>query len=42
MVDEAVEVKQQQKGQPEPENPRRELGQILLKGDNVCLIQAKE
>ena len=40
VIDDAVEVKQPQKGQPEPENPRRELGQILLKGDNVCLIQA--
>ena len=40
VIDEAVEVKQQMKGQPEPESPRRELGQILLKGDNVCLIQA--
>lgn len=40
VIDDAVEVKQQLKGQSEPENPRRELGQILLKGDNVCLIQA--
>lgn len=40
VIDDAVEVKQQMKGQPEPENPRTELGRILLKGDNVCLIQA--
>ena len=67
-IDEAVEVKQPTKADPEPENARRELGeyiparddgsgmggwwerivliccvwgigQILLKGDNVCLIQ---
>ncbi|KAK3046569.1 hypothetical protein LTR09_011979 [Extremus antarcticus] len=39
VIDEAVEVKQPTKADPEPEDPRRELGQILLKGDNVCLIQ---
>ncbi|KAK3619357.1 hypothetical protein LTR56_024091 [Elasticomyces elasticus] len=44
VVDEAVEVKQPTKADPEPEKGegggRRELGQILLKGDNVCLIQS--
>ena len=40
VIDEAVEVKQPTKEEPEPDNPRRELGQILLKGDNVCLIQS--
>lgn len=36
VIDEAVEVKQQ----GEDQGARRELGQILLKGDNVCLIQS--
>lgn len=40
VIDDAVEVKQPTKDNPSPENPRRELGQILLKGDNVCLIQS--
>ncbi|KAK4544145.1 hypothetical protein LTR36_004643 [Oleoguttula mirabilis] len=44
VIDEAVEVKQATKLEPEPEKGenggRRELGQILLKGDNVCLIQS--
>ncbi|KAK5127797.1 hypothetical protein LTR85_004913 [Meristemomyces frigidus] len=44
VIDEAVEVKQPTKLEPEPEKGenggRRELGQILLKGDNVCLIQS--
>ena len=44
VIDEAVEVKQATKEDPEPEKledrGRRELGQILLKGDNVCLIQS--
>ncbi|KAI0406768.1 small nuclear ribonucleoprotein E [Xylaria palmicola] len=37
VVDDAVEVKQVSK--TNPEEKRRELGQILLKGDNVSLIQ---
>lgn len=40
VIDDAVEVKQAGKDGVVPENPRRELGQILLKGDNVCLIQS--
>ncbi|KAF2774390.1 LSM-domain-containing protein [Teratosphaeria nubilosa] len=45
VVDEAVEVRQPnlKTGQlelKEGEVERRELGQILLKGDNVCLIQS--
>ncbi|EGP87178.1 unnamed protein product [Zymoseptoria tritici ST99CH_1A5] len=42
VIDEAVEVKQPGKGQTEADvkDQRRELGQILLKGDNVCLIQS--
>ncbi|KAK5138149.1 hypothetical protein LTR08_004844 [Meristemomyces frigidus] len=44
VIDEAVEVKQPTKAEPEPEKGegggRRALGQILLKGDNVCLIQS--
>ncbi|KAK4554502.1 hypothetical protein LTR86_008356 [Recurvomyces mirabilis] len=44
VIDEAVEVKQVTKSEPKPEEGegggRRELGQILLKGDNVCLIQS--
>ncbi|KAK0284917.1 hypothetical protein LTR02_000509 [Friedmanniomyces endolithicus] len=44
VVDEAVEVRQITKADPAPETGenggRRELGQILLKGDNVCLIQS--
>ncbi|KAI9795078.1 MAG: mRNA splicing protein sme1 [Peltula sp. TS41687] len=37
VIDDAVEVKLANKGQDES---RRELGQILLKGDNVSLIQS--
>ncbi|KAI0204956.1 small nuclear ribonucleoprotein E [Astrocystis sublimbata] len=37
VIDDAVEVKQVSK--TNPEEKRRELGQILLKGDNVSLIQ---
>ncbi|KAI0478982.1 small nuclear ribonucleoprotein E [Xylariaceae sp. FL0804] len=37
VVDDAVEVKQVTKSNPEEK--RRPLGQILLKGDNVSLIQ---
>jgi len=37
VIDEAVEVRQATKTDPEK---RRQLGQILLKGDNVSLIQA--
>jgi len=37
VVDDAVEVKQPTK--TNPEEARRNLGQILLKGDNVSLIQ---
>ncbi|KAL2046961.1 hypothetical protein N7G274_000979 [Stereocaulon virgatum] len=37
VIDDAVEVKQPTK--TDPEEKRRELGQILLKGDNVSLIQ---
>ncbi|KAI9830694.1 MAG: mRNA splicing protein sme1 [Phylliscum demangeonii] len=37
VIDDAVEVKVAAKGEPES---RRELGQILLKGDNVSLIQS--
>ncbi|KAI1334808.1 small nuclear ribonucleoprotein E [Xylariaceae sp. FL0016] len=37
VVDDAVEVKQVTK--TNPEEKRRHLGQILLKGDNVSLIQ---
>ncbi|KAK4629528.1 Small nuclear ribonucleoprotein E [Fulvia fulva] len=42
VIDDAVEVKQPGKGQTEEDvkGQRRELGQILLKGDNVCLIQS--
>ena len=44
VIDDAVEVKQATKDEPKPEESegagRRELGQILLKGDNVCLIQS--
>ncbi|KAF2864534.1 LSM-domain-containing protein [Piedraia hortae CBS 480.64] len=40
VIDEAVEVRQPTKEVPEPKNPRRELGRILLKGDNICLIQS--
>ncbi|KAK5107771.1 hypothetical protein LTR62_000695 [Meristemomyces frigidus] len=44
VIDEAVEVKQATKKEPNPSEGegggRRELGQILLKGDNVCLIQS--
>ncbi|KAK6439401.1 hypothetical protein LTR95_004395 [Oleoguttula sp. CCFEE 5521] len=46
VVDEAVEVKQQGKGGVKVEEMedggRRTLGRILLKGDNVSLIQALE
>ncbi|KAI9859094.1 MAG: mRNA splicing protein sme1 [Vezdaea acicularis] len=38
VIDDAVEVKQPTK--LDPEEGRRELGQILLKGDNVSLIQS--
>ncbi|SLM40797.1 small nuclear ribonucleoprotein e [Lasallia pustulata] len=38
VIDDAVEVKQATK--TDPEEKRRALGQILLKGDNVSLIQA--
>ncbi|KAI1265632.1 small nuclear ribonucleoprotein E [Xylariaceae sp. FL1019] len=37
VIDDAVEVKQVSK--TSPEEKRRNLGQILLKGDNVSLIQ---
>lgn len=37
VVDDAVEVQLPTKDSPEK---RRQLGQILLKGDNVSLIQA--
>ncbi|KAI0172284.1 small nuclear ribonucleoprotein E [Hypoxylon sp. FL1284] len=37
VIDDAVEVKQVNK--TNPEEKRRQLGQILLKGDNVSLIQ---
>ncbi|KAI2621124.1 small nuclear ribonucleoprotein E [Hypoxylon sp. NC1633] len=37
VIDDAVEVKQVTK--TNPEEKRRNLGQILLKGDNVSLIQ---
>ncbi|KAL2049969.1 hypothetical protein ABVK25_009836 [Lepraria finkii] len=37
VIDDAVEVKQPTK--TDSEGKRRELGQILLKGDNVSLIQ---
>ncbi|KAI1763461.1 small nuclear ribonucleoprotein E [Hypoxylon sp. FL1150] len=37
VIDDAVEVKQPTK--TNPEEKRRSLGQILLKGDNVSLIQ---
>lgn len=36
VIDEAVEVKLAKKGQSEE---RRKVGQILLKGDNISLIQ---
>ncbi|KAK2033634.1 LSM domain-containing protein [Colletotrichum zoysiae] len=38
VIDDAVEVKQVTK--TNPEEKRRALGQILLKGDNVSLIQS--
>ncbi|EQB51485.1 LSM domain-containing protein [Colletotrichum gloeosporioides Cg-14] len=38
VIDDAVEVKQVTK--TNPEESRRTLGQILLKGDNVSLIQS--
>jgi len=37
VIDDAIEVKQATKSEPES---RRSLGQILLKGDNVSLIQS--
>ncbi|KAL9125397.1 MAG: hypothetical protein Q9217_005398 [Psora testacea] len=40
VIDDAVEVKQPTK--TNTEGKRRELGQILLKGDNVSLIQAMQ
>ncbi|KAI9824047.1 MAG: mRNA splicing protein sme1 [Thelocarpon impressellum] len=39
VIDDAVEVKQDPKAEGES---RRELGQILLKGDNVSLIQSMQ
>ncbi|EQK99101.1 sm snRNP core protein Sme1 [Ophiocordyceps sinensis CO18] len=41
VIDDAVEVKQPPRGaaKDEAEEPRKPLGQILLKGDNVSLIQ---
>ena len=46
VIDDAVEVKQSTKLDPNPQDGpnggRRHLGQILLKGDNVALIQALE
>lgn len=36
VIDEAVEVTQSKNGAPEE---RRKIGQILLKGDNISLIQ---
>ncbi|KAM0718824.1 hypothetical protein Q7P37_005896 [Cladosporium fusiforme] len=46
VIDDAVEVRQSTKNEPSPreaaDGGRRELGQILLKGDNVALIQALE
>ncbi|KAK5000202.1 LSM domain-containing protein [Cryomyces antarcticus] len=38
VIDDAIEVKQPTK--TEPNESRRSLGQILLKGDNVSLIQS--
>ncbi|KXH63998.1 LSM domain-containing protein [Colletotrichum salicis] len=38
VIDDAVEVKQVTK--TNPEEKRKQLGQILLKGDNVSLIQS--
>ncbi|KAI9800825.1 MAG: mRNA splicing protein sme1 [Sarcosagium campestre] len=38
VIDDAVEVKQPTK--TDPDESRRDLGQILLKGDNVALIQS--
>ncbi|KAF7845814.1 hypothetical protein BT93_L0486 [Corymbia citriodora subsp. variegata] len=38
VIDDAIEVKQPTK--TDPEESRRSLGQILLKGDNVSLIQS--
>ncbi|KAI9663047.1 MAG: mRNA splicing protein sme1 [Bathelium mastoideum] len=40
VIDDAFEVKQPTKGSPE--ETRRPLGQILLKGDNVALIQSMD
>ncbi|KAF2763129.1 small nuclear ribonucleoprotein SmE [Pseudovirgaria hyperparasitica] len=39
VIDDAVEVKVDPK---EGQEPRRKLGQILLKGDNVSLIQTTD
>ncbi|KAK3697976.1 mRNA splicing protein sme1 [Vermiconidia calcicola] len=39
VLDDAVEVKQGKDAEETENGGRRELGQILLKGDNVCLIQ---
>ncbi|GAB7355916.1 hypothetical protein MBLNU459_g6560t1 [Dothideomycetes sp. NU459] len=38
VIDDAIEVKQPTR--LDPEETRRSLGQILLKGDNVSLIQS--
>ncbi|KAK8210236.1 hypothetical protein M8818_003724 [Zalaria obscura] len=38
VIDDAIEVKQPTR--QDPEESRRALGQILLKGDNVSLIQS--
>ena len=35
VIDEAVEVKQPKKGEPEPENPRRNLGEQNSRNDRV-------
>ncbi|KAI9732664.1 MAG: mRNA splicing protein sme1 [Cirrosporium novae-zelandiae] len=40
VIDDAVEVKLATK--TEPQEKRRQLGQILLKGDNVSLIQSAQ
>lgn len=39
VLDDAVSVGQKA-GVPEAERPRRKLGRIMLKGDNISLIQA--
>ncbi|KAM4055717.1 LSM domain-containing protein [Hirsutella rhossiliensis] len=41
VIDDAVEVKQPPRGAAKADvEPRKPLGQILLKGDNVSLIQS--